>query len=263
MTEGLRAEHVSVRYGSRTVLDDLSVGPFPRGQVSALLGPNGSGKSTLLRAIAGLGADGGHATVMLNGDDLSRMPSARRTQRCLYLPQALPAMVHLQVLESLLAAQHALTTLPPARDGDDAVDAALRMLDVFGIANLAMQYMDELSGGQRQLVGLAQALGRNPDALLLDEPLSALDLHHQFAVMDILRRETARRNIVTVMVLHDLNIAIRMTDYDVILRNGRIIAAGAPTDVITPATLRTTYDITARVETCSRGLPHIMVDGLG
>ncbi|MCE2574420.1 ABC transporter ATP-binding protein [Komagataeibacter sp. FNDCR2] len=261
--DGLRAEHINVRYGSRTVLDDLSVGPFPRGRVSALLGPNGSGKSTLLRAIAGLGTDAATGTVMLGGDDLSRLPHARRTRRCLYLPQALPATVHLQVLESLLAAQHATTTAPPVRGGDDAVDAALHMLDIFGMAGLAMQYMDELSGGQRQLVGLAQALGRNPDALLLDEPLSALDLHHQFAVMDILRRETARRNIVTVMVLHDLNIAIRMTDYDVILRDGRIIAAGPPDAVITPATLRATYDITARVETCSRGLPHIMVDGLG
>ncbi|MCE2563473.1 ABC transporter ATP-binding protein [Komagataeibacter sp. FNDCF1] len=255
----MHAEHVSVRYGRRTVLDNLDVGPFPAGRVSALLGPNGSGKSTLLRAMAGLGAATGR--VMLGSDELSRLPHAQRTQRCIYLPQALPAMVHLQVLESLLAAQHATGTMPEITAGDE-IDAALHMLDIFGIADLAMRYMDELSGGQRQLMGLAQALGRHPDVLLLDEPLSALDLHHQFAVMDILRHETARRNIVTVMVLHDLNIAVRLTDYDVILRDGRIIAAGAPRDVITPDTLRQTYDISARVEACSHGLPYVMVDGL-
>ncbi|MBL7235748.1 MAG: ABC transporter ATP-binding protein [Komagataeibacter hansenii] len=259
MKTGLLAEHICVHYGRRVVLDDLNVGPFPVGHVSALLGPNGSGKSTLLRAMAGLGESRG--TVTLDGKDLSRLSFAQRTRRCIYLPQTLPATVHIQVLESLLAAQHA-TGWTPAQPEGDAVDGALRMLDVFGIADLAMRYMDELSGGQRQLVGLAQALGRQPDALLLDEPLSALDLHHQFAVMEVLRRETARRGIVTVMVLHDLNIAVRMTDYDVILRDGRIIAAGPPRDVITPDTLRATYDITARVETCSRGLPHVMVDGL-
>ncbi|AZV37801.1 ABC transporter ATP-binding protein [Komagataeibacter xylinus] len=257
--DGLYCEHMTVRYGRRTVLDDISVGPFPPGRVSALLGPNGSGKSTLLRALAGLGEATGR--VMLGVDDLTGLTLARRTRRCLYLPQALPAMVHLQVLESMLAAQHATGVVPPDVQGDE-IDAALHMLDVFGIADLSMRYMDELSGGQRQLVGLAQALGRHPDALLLDEPLSALDLHHQFAVMEILRRETAARQIVTVMVLHDLNIAVRMTDYDVILREGRIIAAGAPGAVITPVTLARTYDIVARVEKCSRGLPHVMVDGL-
>lgn len=253
--DGLYCEHMTVRYGRRTVLDDISVGPFPPGRVSALLGPNGSGKSTLLRALAGLGEATGR--VMLGVDDLTGLTLARRTRRCLYLPQALPAMV----LESMLAAQHATGVIPPDVQGDE-IDAALHMLDVFGIADLSMRYMDELSGGQRQLVGLAQALGRHPDALLLDEPLSALDLHHQFAVMEILRRETAARQIVTVMVLHDLNIAVRMTDYDVILREGRIIAAGAPGAVITPGTLARTYDIMARVEKCSRGLPHVMVDGL-
>ncbi|MGS0646782.1 hypothetical protein ACU81Q_04020 [Komagataeibacter melomenusus] len=108
-------------------------------------------------------------------------------------------------------------------------------------------------------MGLAQALGRQPGALLLDEPHSALDLHHQFAVMEILRRETAARQIVTVMVLHDLNIAVRMSDYDVILREGHLVATGR---YFTPATLGQTYDSVARVEQCRRGLPHLMVDGL-
>ncbi|MGS0646781.1 ATP-binding cassette domain-containing protein [Komagataeibacter melomenusus] len=98
-------------------------------------GPNGSGKSTLLRAMAGLGAD-----------VLTCLTLAARTRRCLYLLQALPAMMHLPVLESMLAARHAIGIVPADAQGDE-IDAALHLLDVFGIADLDLRYMDELSGG--------------------------------------------------------------------------------------------------------------------
>lgn len=254
---GLCARHVSVRYGRRTVLHDLDPTPFVRGRVCALLGPNGSGKSTFLRALAGIVPS--PAVITLNGMDLSRMPLAQRTRHCVYLPQTLPAPVHLQVLESLIAARH-VSGMGSGAD-DTVIADALETLDTFGIGDLAMRYMDELSGGQRQLVGLAQALGRQPEALLLDEPLSALDLHHQFSVMDIVRRTTAAQGIVTIIVLHDLNIAVRMTDDAVIMRDGRIIAAGPSRTVISPTLLQETYGIHARVETCSRGEPYVMVDG--
>ncbi|MBE7619421.1 ABC transporter ATP-binding protein [Komagataeibacter sp. FNDCR1] len=254
---GLSAQHVSVSYGRRTVLHDLNPAPFPCGRVCALLGPNGSGKSTFLRAVAGIVPS--PAVITLNGMELSRMPLAQRTRHCVYLPQALPAPVHLQVLESLIAARHVNGMQAMAETG--VIDETLETLATFGIEDLAMRYMDELSGGQRQLVGLAQALGRRPEALLLDEPLSALDLHHQFSVMDIVRRTTAARGIVTMIVLHDLNIAVRMTDDAIIMRDGRLIAAGPSRTVISPDLLQQTYGIHARVETCSRGEPFVMVDG--
>nr|WP_156508073.1 ABC transporter ATP-binding protein [Acetobacter malorum] len=100
---GLSATHVTVQYGRRTVLQDVTAGPFMPGTVCALLGPNGSGKSTLMRAMAGLVPSS--ACVTLNGAELSRMSLTDRTARCLYLPQALPAAVHLPVLEALIAAR--------------------------------------------------------------------------------------------------------------------------------------------------------------
>ncbi|PYD63320.1 ABC transporter ATP-binding protein [Gluconacetobacter entanii] len=254
---GLSAQHVSVSYGRRTVLHDLNPAPFPCGRVCALLGPNGSGKSTFLRAVAGIVPS--PAVITLNGMELSRMPLTQRTRHCVYLPQALPAPVHLQVLESLIAARHVNGMQAMGETG--VIDETLETLATFGIEDLAMRYMDELSGGQRQLVGLAQALGRRPEAMLLDEPLSALDLHHQFSVMDIVRRTTAARGIVTMIVLHDLNIAVRMTDDAIIMRDGRLIAAGPARTVISPDLLQQTYGIHARVETCSRGEPFVMVDG--
>ncbi|WP_163199305.1 ATP-binding cassette domain-containing protein, partial [Citrobacter freundii] len=83
------------------------------------------------------------------------------------------------------------------------------LLEQLGISHLAMRYLDELSGGQKQLVGLAQSLIRRPSLLLLDEPLSALDLNYQFHVMELIARETKKRNMITVVVVHDINIALR------------------------------------------------------
>ncbi|WP_212373210.1 ABC transporter ATP-binding protein [Acetobacter persici] len=261
---GLTATHLTVRYGKHTVLENVTAGPFPPGRVCALLGPNGSGKSTLMRAVAGLIPSS--ASVTLNGADLSRMTLTDRTARCLYLPQALPASVHLPVLEALIAARqtsgHARFSPSSGVQDADAVQAALDSLSLFGIPHLAMQSMDELSGGQRQLVGLAQALSRKPEALLLDEPLSALDLHHQFAVMDILRRETAAHQLVTVLVLHDLNIALNMTDAVTILHQGQIIASGPPATVLTPDLLRDVYRVQARVEAGADGRKFVSVDGI-
>ncbi|WP_342628951.1 ABC transporter ATP-binding protein [Nguyenibacter vanlangensis] len=254
----LCARNVTVRYGRRTVLQDLSLGPLPAGRVSALLGPNGSGKSTLLRALAGL--ERTDAQVRLGATDLSRLRPAARARHCVYLPQALPPPVHLQVLESVIAARRA----GPHAGGwqDDEVTESLEILARLGVDQLALRYMDALSGGQRQLVGLAQALVRRPDVLLLDEPLSALDLHHQFSVMDMVRQETRTRGMVTVVVLHDLNIALQQADYAVMLSDGKIQGAGPPIQVVTAPVLRQVYGVRARIEHCSRGRPHVVVDGV-
>lgn len=257
----LLATHVSVRYGHNTILHDVTAGPFQPGKMSALLGPNGSGKSTLMRAIAGLTPITGAAWVTLGGTPLSGMPLAKRTQHCLYLPQALPAPAQLPVLEALIAARHT-GALPPSCLQEDDVEAAMNWLEKFEIAHLAMRNMSTLSGGQRQLVGLAQALSRNPKALLLDEPLSALDLHHQYAVMALLRRETTQHQLVSVLVLHDLNIALNMTDHVAVVHEGHLKAAGPPTDVLTPALLRDVYKVNAHIEQGSDGKYFVSVDGI-
>lgn len=258
-THSLLAQHVTVRFGRHTVLQDVTAGPFVPGKICALLGPNGSGKSTLMRAMAGLLPCS--ATVTLGQDALSALPLAQRTQRCLYLPQALPATVDLPVLEALIAARHT-GRLHPSHIQEDDIDSALHWLDKFTIRDLALKNMSALSGGQRQLVGLAQALSRQPDALLLDEPLSALDLHHQFAVMALLRRETRAHHLITVLVLHDLNAALNMTDHVVVLHNGVVKASGAPTSVLTPALLREVYRVHARIEQGADGRHFVSVDGI-
>ncbi|QDY42453.1 ABC transporter ATP-binding protein [Candidatus Pantoea soli] len=256
MEQGLQLKHFSAGYPKRQVISDLNVPQLPRGKITVLLGPNGCGKSTLLRALAGLNK--GQGELWLNGDELMTQPFARRAQRVVYLPQTLPAGVHLHVLESIIVAQRASGGLHSAA-GEAEI---MHLLQQLGIGHLAMRYLDQLSGGQKQLVGLAQSLIRRPELLLLDEPLSALDLNYQFHVMDLVRRETRLRNMVTVVVVHDINIALRHADHALMLKEGRLLADGAPSSVITPATLAQVYGVRGRIEHCSQGMPQVMIDGL-
>ncbi|MBM7356001.1 ABC transporter ATP-binding protein [Lelliottia amnigena] len=254
--DGLLVTDLHTGYRKKKIIDGLTTPLLPRGKITALLGPNGSGKSTLLRALADLNPAQGK--IALNGEDLMTLPPAKRAQKVMYLPQSLPAGVHLHALESVIVARR-------ASGGDthgNAEQEAYDILHKLGVSHLAMSYLDQLSGGQKQLIGLAQSLIRQPDLLLLDEPLSALDLNYQFHVMDIVARETRQRNIVTVVVIHDINIALRHAQYAVMLKNGALIASGIPGEVVTPANLATVYGVQGRVETCSQGLPHVVVDGL-
>ncbi|MBB6114833.1 iron complex transport system ATP-binding protein [Rahnella inusitata] len=255
--QGLQIRDFNAGYPKRPVIRHLNVPMLPRGKITVLLGPNGSGKSTLLRSLAGLNRAEGQ--LMLDGHDLMPMPFARRAEQVVYLPQTLPAGVHLHVLESIIVAQRASGGKSKVTDGTDKVMALLRQL---GIEHLALSYLDQLSGGQKQLVGLAQSLIRQPSLLLLDEPLSALDLNYQFHVMDLVRKETQKRNIVTVVVVHDINIALRHGDRVLMLKDGHLIADGEPEAVITADSLARVYGVRGRIERCSQGTPQILIDGL-
>lgn len=252
----LQVQGLCVKYGRRKILHGISLNPIAPGRVTALLGPNGSGKSTFLRAIAGLTASNGQ--VILGGKDLASLSLGERAKLAAYLPQTLPPTVHLQVIEAVMVARRAGEAVSAERALQESAD----VLEELGIGSLALRYMDELSGGQRQLVGLAQALVRRPALLLLDEPLSALDLHYQFAVMDVVRRETQKRGMVTLLVVHDLNIALQRADDVVYMREGASLAQGGVMDVTTPEVLANVYGVRTRLEVCPRGLPHVLVDGI-
>jgi len=254
--DGLLIRDLHTGYRKKNIIEGLTTPLLPRGKITALLGPNGSGKSTLLRALADLNPAEG--SIELNGENLMHLSGAERAQKVVYLPQSLPAGVHLHALESVMVARRA----SGYHQQGNAEQEAFAILDKLGVAHLAMSFLDQLSGGQKQLIGLAQSLIRQPDLLLLDEPLSALDLNYQFHVMDIVARETRLRNIVTLVVIHDINIALRHAEYATMLKNGALIASGRPDEVVTPANLATVYGVEGRVEYCSQGLPHVVVDGL-
>lgn len=247
----LLIEQLSVAYGARQALQHLSLPALPAGSLVALVGPNGAGKSTLLRALAGLERMKG--SLSLDGEDVTRMGQAERARRLAYMPQQLPPGIALGVLESIIAGLRVAGTENP-------LGVAFEALRRLGIEHLAEQPLGSLSGGQRQLVALAQLLARNPRVLLLDEPTSALDLHYQLRVMDAVRERVQAHRLLAVAVLHDINLAASHADWLVVLNKGRVVASGAPEQVLAPALLAEVYGVAARVERCSQGRLQVLVD---
>lgn len=235
------------------ILHGIDLPAIEPGTLVALVGPNGAGKSTLLRSLAGLLPTTG--SLSLGDFDLLRCSRRERAQQMGFMPQQLPDGIAMSVLETLLGALHAGQT----GQTPDAIQRAHGVLEQLGIVHLAMRPLEQLSGGQRQLVSLAQAMIREPSLLLLDEPTSALDLHHQNRVMGTVRGLADQGRIV-VVVLHDLALAARWADRLVVLANGRVQATGGPQETLTPSLLANVYKVDARVETCSRGHLQIAVD---
>ncbi|ABD89144.1 ABC transporter ATP-binding protein [Rhodopseudomonas palustris] len=255
----LRIANLGVGYGKRQIIAGLSLPPIAAGQITALVGPNGAGKTTLLRALAGLVPAGG--TARLGAEDVLAMDAVERSRLMAFMPQFVPQRLALTVLESVISALRA----SPAQSADPSPagyrDAALAALQRLGIVELAMQPFDQLSGGQRQLASLAQALVRAPKLLLLDEPTSALDLRHQLQVMQIVR-EAAAAGTIVIAVLHDLQAAARWSDQIVVLRGGALYSAGAPAVTVSAQMLRDVYGVNATVETTKLGDIHICAEQL-
>jgi iron complex transport system ATP-binding protein len=223
---------LGVRYGQRHALAGVSLEAKP-GEVTAIIGPNGSGKSSLIRAIAGLITHQG--SVSCGADGAARIG---------YLPQDVGSRAALTVLEVVLLGRLRALHL---RLTDADLDAAGAALATLGIEHLASRDLAELSGGQRQLVFLAQVLASEPQILLLDEPISALDIRNQVEVLDTVRRLTRERGLTTLMVLHELSAAARAADRIIVLKEGKVAGDGLPDSVLTTQLLRDVFGIDAIV----------------
>lgn len=258
-SEAFVVDGLSVGYPGRPVVEGLSLAPIPPGSVTAIVGPNAAGKSTLLRGLAGLLPVTG--SIRLGPAELAGAARRERARQVGFMPQALPADARLNVLETVIAALAVNAFDGPARSRIETRRRALAVLERLGIGSLALEPLDALSGGQRQLISLAQAIVREPAVLLLDEPTSALDLHHQVQVMRIVR-DLADTGVIVVAVLHDLALAARWADRLIVLGRGACLAEGPPEGVLTPRLLAEVYGIVARVEPCSGGTLQIIVDDL-
>ena len=246
-------------YGARKVVRDLSLGPIEPGQITALVGPNGAGKSTLLRALAGLLPATG--SLKLGDRELLALPLRDRSTIVTFMPQTLPQRVGLTVLEGVISALRASPLAAQTESGRAIERRAIATLERVGIGDLALSTLDHLSGGERQLASLAQAIAREPALLLLDEPTSALDLRHQVVVMGLVH-QLAEEGRIVVVVLHDLNLAVRWAGQVVVLDQGRAVAVGSAAEAITPEVLGRVYGVDARIEPIGNGRSQVVVEGL-
>ncbi|MEG0001807.1 ABC transporter ATP-binding protein [Comamonas sp.] len=246
----LAIDNLQVDYRQRRVLQGLTLPPLAPGRLLALVGPNGAGKSTLLRALSGLVAARGQ--VRFGASELLTLPAAQHARQVAFMPQLGAAGGSLTVLEATLVAMHGLATASPAR--------AMQALEQLGMAPLAMQPLAHLSGGQRQMAALAQVMVRDCPIVLLDEPVSALDLAHQWQVMQTVQ-QLAHAGRIVIVVLHDLSLAAQWADDIALLQAGRLCAFGPPQQTITPERLRAAYGVNARVRSCEQGRLFVLVDG--
>ncbi|MEV8639272.1 ABC transporter ATP-binding protein [Streptosporangium sp. NPDC051023] len=240
----LRAVGVKLGYGDRVIVDELDLG-IEAGTVTTIIGPNGCGKSTLLRALGRLLKPSG-GEVLLDGKRIDRMPTREVAKILGVLPQAPTAPEGLTVADLVARGRHPHQTwYRQWSSGDEsAVNEALSMT---GLLDLGERPLEELSGGQRQRAWISMALAQGTDLLLLDEPTTFLDLAHQIEVLELVRRLHDELGRTVVMVLHDLNLAARYTDNLVAMRDGRVVAAGPPGDVLTEGLLAEVFDLAAKV----------------
>lgn len=239
---GLVAQRLTAGYGDHVVLDGLDLA-VAEGKITALIGPNGCGKSTLLSTLARLlPATGG--SVLLDGADIHSLPTREVARRLGVLPQAPVAPEGITVAELVRRGRHPHRRFGARTADDDRVVAGALLRT--GVADLAARAVDTLSGGQRQRAWIALALAQETPLLLLDEPTSYLDIAHQVEVLDLLvDLNTAGTTIVVVM--HDLNQAVRYADTIVAMKDGQIVAAGPPADVVTAELVADVFGVRARV----------------
>ena len=221
--EGLRRE-----YGPVVALDglDLTIGA---GELIALLGPSGCGKTTTLRLLAGLeDADAGQITVA--GRDMTRLPASKRDMGMVF--QAYSLFPHMTVRQNVAFGLRLRRVHAARRD-----QRAIEMLELVGLSTQADRYPHQISGGQQQRVALARALAIEPQVLLLDEPLSALDAKVRAQLRDQIRRIQLEVGITTLFVTHDQEEALAIADRVGVMREGRIEQLAPPTEVYSrPAT---------------------------
>ena len=245
-THQLSADAVTLAYGDRTVVEQLSLDLAP-GRITAIVGANGCGKSTLLRALARLiGPKDGQ--IVLDGAALSSRNTKEIARTLGLLPQSPVAPEGIAVTDLVGRGRHPHQRLLARWTARDYA-AVAEALDATGIADLADRSVDELSGGQRQRVWIAMALAQETDILLLDEPTTFLDVAHQIEVLDLLTDLSVSRGTTIVMVLHDLNMAARYADELVAMKAGRVHASGAPHEVITADIVEEVFGLANQITT--------------
>lgn len=240
----LKIENLSVDYGSRRVLHDVSLDVQP-GEVAALIGPNGAGKSTLIRAVSGvIPARSGH--VRTNSDDFRSLTHIQRARRLAVVPQAVSLPPAFTVWETVLMGRTPyLGFLGQPSQADE--DLARRALERVSAVEFADRRVGELSGGEAQRVLLARALCQSTPILLLDEPTAHLDLQYQVSLLKLVYKLAHHDHLAVLVALHDLNLAAHFADRVALLVGGEIKAIGTPREVLTSELISQAYCLPVQV----------------
>jgi len=255
----LKIDSITVSYGETEILHEVTL-EVHAGEVVSLIGPNGAGKTTMLRAISGvLPLQSG--SVEVNGRDLSTMPISERARLLAVVPQARKLTPEYTVQQAVMMGRTPYLGWlgNPSKKDLDKVDWAI---DRTGISELVERRVDELSGGEQQLVLVARALAQDSPVILLDEPTAHLDLRHQATILDLVHSLASERNLAVLMSLHDLNLVSIFSDRIALLDQGTILADGQPHDVLTRDQLSRVYQVPLDIiQHPHRDIPLVLLNG--
>ncbi|WP_404401873.1 ABC transporter ATP-binding protein [Pelagibacterium halotolerans] len=246
------AEGLVWRAGGKVIVDDVSLAVEP-GQMLGLLGPNGSGKSSLLRLLGGLRRPE-RGRVLLEGTDISRMARRALARKVALVRQDSSTDTNMSVREVVRLGRtpHRSPLSGWSAGDEEAVETALAHA---GMTERAEQGWKSLSGGERQRTHIARALAQQPTTIFLDEPTNHLDIHHQIELLGLVRR----LGLTSIVALHDLNHAAMFCDRLVVLSEGKVVANGTPSTVLTEDLLGSVFRVACRIQpSAHHACPHIV-----
>lgn len=248
----LKLTNLTIHRGNLCVADNINL-EFNKGKVYAILGPNGAGKSSLLWAIFGIIKSKGLVT--FDNVELKPYNNQAWKKRIGYMPQDSIIDANLSALEVVLLG---LVDYLGMVVSDEHITLAARLMEQLGIIHLAQRDILSLSGGQRQMVMFAQVLLKNPQVLLLDEPVSALDMYHQCILLRHVKEYTNMKQLVTILVLHDLSLAAQFADELIMLCDSKVQAQGNAHSVLTQELIEKLYRVHTNIFYDDFGLPVVI-----
>jgi iron complex transport system ATP-binding protein len=242
----LQAKGIEFGYNSSMILKDISfeIGPS---RLVTIVGPNGSGKSTLIKCIDRI-LSPKSGSILIDRKDVTKMDRMEIAKNLSYVPQSSARTFSSNVFDTVLMGRRPHIGWLSSSDDEEKVWEVLRLL---GIEDLAMSGFGELSGGQQQKVLIARALVQETKVMLLDEPTSNLDIWHQLDVMNIVSDLVRKRRMTALIALHDLNLASKYSHGIIMMKKGKIMAAGDPASVLTPENIEAIYNVEVAVRSQS------------
>ncbi|WP_414051953.1 ABC transporter ATP-binding protein [Macrococcus animalis] len=240
----LEGKQITINYGDRDIVSNLDVS-IPDGKVTSIIGPNGCGKSTLLKAMSRI-LNVTNGEVVLDGKNIHQQPTKEVAKKIAILPQSPDVADGLSVYELVsygrFPYQKGFGRL--SKQDHQEIDWAMK---VTGTYDFKDKNVNDLSGGQRQRVWIAMALAQKTDIIFLDEPTTYLDISHQLEILELVRDLNEQESCTIIMVLHDINQAIRFSDHIIAMKDGQIIKQGDTMNVLTKDVLEEVFNIDAEL----------------